>query len=154
GAESGISRELVQPFQIVGGNPDNGGIGAGEFVGAFGKGMGFQITAAGIGGGIEVHHRRALLERGVQIEGGVLARQAGGSGDIRRGVAHFQGGKSRKGKSGGQGKAKNDDLHIGSSGKYLGGGTLPQVRKNPKRGPEKPGIPSLLPVPRKSRPRS
>ncbi len=77
-----------------------------ELVGAFGEGMGFQVAAARVGGGIEIDHRRAFLQRVVKIEGGILAAQAGGGGEIGRGVADLEGGKGGHGESGGQSKAK------------------------------------------------
>src|SRR4051812_6520042 len=49
GAELGVGRELLQPAQIVGRDTDDGGLGGREFVSLFGKGVGFQVAAAGIG---------------------------------------------------------------------------------------------------------
>ena len=108
GAEIRIGGKLVQPVQIVGGNPDDSGAGGVELVRIFGEGMGFQVAAAGVGGGIEIDHRRAFLQRVVKIEGEILAAQAGGGGEIGRGVADLEGGESGQAQMAAKSKAKHD----------------------------------------------
>src|SRR6202012_1261829 len=96
------------------------GAGGDELVGLFGEGMGFQITAAGIGARIEVDHDRTFLEGVLEMEGGVLAPQAPLGGEVGRHVAGLEGGKGGRGGKGGQ-KAQYQILfHWGSPQNWAG----------------------------------
>ena len=107
GAEIGVGGKLREPGKIVGRDADDGGACGGELAGLGGKGVGFEVAAAGIGGGIEIEDHRPLLERGGQMEGEGLAAQASGRGEIGRGVAQLERGRGGPGDHADAGRGEN-----------------------------------------------
>ena len=115
-------RKFVQRGDVVMADPDHAGAQRLVLRHGGGKVMRLEGAALGEGGGIEIDHHRAFLQRVGEMEGELFAAQAGGGREIRRLVPDLEGGRGRRGGQQQRGTEKKFFISI-----FLFGGAPPDV---------------------------